>query len=146
MKWEYQLFVVLPILCFNIIPESKAFVHNIAREVDREVNHMTEYPLFYQFEVRPTARNSEVEMLAGALATVLVFAETEEVGRARGARFIARQHWEIISVKRVMRMCSRHVSDLQPHFRELYRQAEQYGIAARFDGWARHGFHGRGIS
>jgi len=104
---------------------------------------MTEYPLFYQFEVRPTAGNSEVEVLAGAIATVLVFADTEEVGRARGTRYIARQHWEIVAVKRVMRLCARHVADLQPHFRTLYRQAEQFGIAARFDGWARHGCHGR---
>jgi hypothetical protein len=106
-----------------------------------EVYDMTVYPLFYQYEVRPTARNSQVEVLAGAIATVLVFAETEEVGRARGSRFIARQHWEIIAVKRVLRLCSRHVADLQPHFLALYRQAEQFGIAARFDGWARHGFH-----
>lgn len=104
---------------------------------------MTVYPLFYQFEVRPTAGNSEVEALAGALATVIVFAESEEVGRARGTRFIARQDWEIIAVKRVMRLCSRHEADLQPHFRALYRQAEQFGIAARFDGWARHGYHNR---
>jgi hypothetical protein len=100
------------------------------------------YPLFYQFEVRPAAGNSQVDVLAGAIATVIVFAETEEVGRARSTRFIARQNWQIVAVKRVMRMCSRHVSDLQPHFQVLYQQAEQYGIAAQFDGWTRHGYHG----
>lgn len=101
------------------------------------------YPLFYQFEVRPVAGNSQIDVLAGAIATVMVFAETEEVGRARSTRFIARRNWQIVAVKRVMRMCSRHVADLQPHFRALYRQAEQFGIAAQFDGWKRHGCHGQ---
>ena len=104
---------------------------------------MSVYPLFYQFEVRPVAGNSQHDVLAGAIATVMVFAETEEVGRARSARFIARRNWQIVAVKRVMRMCSRHVADLQPHFRALYQQAEQFGIAAQFDGWKRHGYHGR---
>jgi hypothetical protein len=101
------------------------------------------YPLFYQFEVRPMAGNSQVGIVAGAIATVMVFADTEEIGRARSTRFIARQNWQIVAVKRVMRMCSRHVSELQPHFRTLYQQAENYGIAARFDGWTSHGSHGR---
>ena len=98
-------------------------------------------PLFYQFEVRPTAENPYVDTLAGALATVIVFAEIEEIGRARSGRYIARHHWEIVEVKRVFRMGARQIADLQPHFRTLYRQAEQFGIATRFDGWARHEHH-----
>lgn len=101
------------------------------------------YPLFYQFEVRPMAGNIQEGSVAGAIATVMVFADTEEVGRARSTRFVARQNWQIVEVKRVMRMCSRHVAELQPHFRSLYQQAEQYGIAARFDGWTGHGCHVR---
>lgn len=101
------------------------------------------YPLFYQFEVRPMAGNSQADSVAGGIATVMVFADTEEVGRARSTRFVARQNWQIVAVKRVMRMCSRHVADLQPHFRTLYQQAEQYGIAARFDCWTGHSCHVR---
>ena len=98
-------------------------------------------PLFYQFEVRPTVENPHVDTLAGALATVIVFAEIEEIGRARSSRYIARHHWEIVAVKRGFRMGVRQIADLQPHFRTLYRQAEQFGIAARFDGWTRHEHH-----
>ena len=98
-------------------------------------------PLFYQFEVRPTVGNPHFDELAGALATVIIFAEIEEIGRARSSRYIARQHWEIVEVKRVLRMGARQIANLQPHFRSLYRQAEQFGMAARFDGWEKHGCH-----
>lgn len=98
-------------------------------------------PLFYQFEVRPTAGNPYIDELAGALATVIIFAEIEEIGRARSSRYIARQHWEIVEVKRVLRMSAGQIAGLQPHFRSLYQQAEKFGIAARFDGWAKHGRH-----
>lgn len=106
-----------------------------------EIAMAIQNPLFYQFEVRPTVENPHVDTLAGALATVIVFAEIEEIGRARSSRYIARHHWEIVEVKRGFRMGVRQITDLQPHFRALYRQAEQFGIAARFDGWTRHEHH-----
>lgn len=109
---------------------------------DERVEIANVYPLFYQFEVRPTARNHQFHDLAGAIATVIVFAETDELGRARSSRHIARQHWQIVEAKRVFRMCAKQITNLQPHFRALYRQAEQFGIAVQFDGWTKHGRHG----
>jgi len=103
---------------------------------------MSESPLFCQFHVKPTAQNSLVEELAGAIATVMVFADTEEIGRARSSRYIARQHWEIVEVKRVLRMCPKQIANLQKNFHVLYQKAEQFGIAAQFDGWPRHDRHG----
>lgn len=41
---------------------------------------MSTYPLFYQFEVRPTVENSQAGDLAGAIATVMVFADFETKG------------------------------------------------------------------
>lgn len=102
---------------------------------------MSGYPLFYQFQVKPTVKNSQVAELAGAIATVMVFAESEEVGRARSSRYIARHHWEIVEMKRVLRMCPKQLANLQIHFRRLYQRAEQFGIAAQFDGWPIHGRH-----
>lgn len=102
---------------------------------------MSIYPLFYQFEVRPTPLNSQSRDLAGAIATVMVFADTEEIGRARSSRYIARQHWEIVEVKRVLRMNSEQLANLQSHFSSLYQRAQQFGIAAQFDGWAGHRCH-----
>ena len=99
------------------------------------------FPLFYQFEVHPTSQNKQVEDVAGAIATVIVFADSEEVGRARSSRYIARQHWEIVEIKRVLRMCPHQLANLQSHFVALYQKAEQFGIAAQFDGWARHARH-----
>ena len=102
---------------------------------------VTIYPLFYQFEVQPTTQNNQVQELAGAIATVMVFADTEEVGRARSSRYIARQHWKIVQFKRVLRMSPKQLANLQSHFHSLYQKAEKFGIAAQFDGWTRHGRH-----
>ena len=102
---------------------------------------MSESPLFYQFHVKPTAQNSQVDELAGAIATVIVFADTEELGRARSSRYIARQHWEIVEVKRVIRICPKQIANLQKSFQLLFQKAEQFGIAAQFDGWLRHDRH-----
>jgi hypothetical protein len=101
------------------------------------------FPLFYQFEVRPTSRNNQVQDLAGAIATVMVFADSEEVGRARSSRYIALNHWEILEIKRIIRMSPSQLANLQSHFVHLYQKAEQFGIAAQFDGWVRHGRHAK---
>jgi hypothetical protein len=110
-------------------------------QIPERLTMMSENPLFYQFHVKPTAQNSQFESLAGAIATVMVFAETEEIGRARSSRHIAIQNWEIVEIKRVLRMCPKQIAHLQTHFRTLYLKAEQFGIAAQFDGWPRHCRH-----
>ncbi len=102
---------------------------------------VTSCPLFYQFEVQPTDQNSQAQDLAGAIATVMVFADIEEIGRARSSRYIARHHWRIVATKRVLRMCPGQLANLQAHFCSLYKRAEQFGIAAQFDGWSKHGCH-----
>lgn len=92
-------------------------------------------PFFFQYEVRPNMKNSAHESLAGAIATVIVFAETDELARARAARYVGRNNWEIIEVKRNMLILPYHVKSLDGVLRSVYQKAEQTGIAATFDGW-----------
>jgi hypothetical protein len=95
-------------------------------------------PLFYQYRVRPTQANELKGKLAGAIATVILFAESDDMGRARSGRFIARNHWEIEKVMRVMAMCPQHIANFAPTLKKVYLRAERFGIAASFDGWSKH--------
>lgn len=95
----------------------------------------TVYPYFFQYEVRPNIRNEAHETLAGAIATVIVFAETAELGRARAGRYVGRNNWEIREVKRGMLIQRHHVEHMDGVLKSVYLQAEQTGIAATFDGW-----------
>lgn len=95
-------------------------------------------PLFYQFKVRPTTDNELKDSLSGAIATVMVFADSDEVGRCRSGRFIARNNWEIEDFMRVMAVCPQQLERFDAAFKKVYRQAELYGIAACFDGWKKH--------
>lgn len=92
-------------------------------------------PYFLQYEVRPNPRNSAEATLAGAIATVIVFAETVELAKARASRHVGRNNWEIIEVKRVMLILRHHVENLDGVLKALYLKAEQTGLAAVFDGW-----------
>lgn len=95
-------------------------------------------PFYFQYEVRPNSRNSAHEFLAGAMATVILFAETDELARARAGRHVGRNNWEIVEVKREMRILRHHVENMDGVLKSLYRKAEQTGIAASFDGWKKH--------
>ncbi|MFW2366846.1 MAG: hypothetical protein ACN4GW_10545 [Desulforhopalus sp.] len=95
-------------------------------------------PLLYQFKVRPTTANEFKDSLSGAIATVMVFADSDEVGRCRSGRFIARNHWEIEEFMRVMAVCPQRLELFDAAFRKVYRKAEHFGIAACFDGWKKH--------
>jgi len=93
------------------------------------------YPYFFQYEVRPDDQNSGYETLAGAIATIMVFAETDELARARASRHVGRNNWRIIEVKREMRILRHHVENMEGVLKSVYQQAERAGIAAAFDGW-----------
>lgn len=93
------------------------------------------YPIWYQYEVRPTEKNPEKELWSGGLANLIVFASSDEDGRAKCGRHIAFHHWEIISLKRASAITEEHLGALEKVFETLYRQAELSGIAVRFDGW-----------
>ena len=95
-------------------------------------------PFFYQYRVRPTQANKLKGKLAGAIATVIVFADSDAVGRARSSRFIASNHWEIEKLIRVMAMCPHHIAIFDSALKKAYLRAEQFGIAACFDGWLKH--------
>ncbi len=95
----------------------------------------TVVPFFFQYEVRPTKDNSENAILAGAIATVIVFAETDELARARAGRHVGRNNWEIIEVKRGMRIYPHHVEHMDGVLKSVYQKADLTGIAATFDGW-----------
>lgn len=93
------------------------------------------YPIWYQYEVRPTEKNPEKECWSGALANLIVFASSDEDGRAKCGRHIAFHHWEITSLKRASAIREEHLVSLEKVFERLYQQAELDGIAVRFDGW-----------
>lgn len=95
---------------------------------------VTVFPFYLQYEVRPTSTNTSVSY-RGAIATVIVFAENHELARARAARHIARQHYEITEVKRAMLIRLNQVAQLDGVLKTVYLQAEQMGIAAAIDGW-----------
>jgi hypothetical protein len=90
---------------------------------------------FFQYEVRPTSKNTEYAILAGALATVMVFAESHELAKARAGRCIGRSSWEILEVKRAMLIQPHHVKNMDGVLKSVYLKAEQEGIAVTFDGW-----------
>ncbi len=90
---------------------------------------------FLQYEVRPTSKNTEYATFAGVLATVMVFAESQELARARAGRHLGRSNWEILEVKRVMLIQPHHVKNMDGVLKSVYLKAEQEGIAATFDGW-----------
>lgn len=99
---------------------------------------MLQSPVLYQFKVRPTTANALKDSLSGAIATVMVFTDSDEVGRCRSGRFITSNHWEIDEFMRVMAVCPKRLERFDETFKKVYRQAEQYGIAACFDGWKKH--------
>jgi hypothetical protein len=88
--------------------------------------------------VRPTSANKLRDSLCGAIATVIVFADSDELGRCRSGRFIIRNHWKIEECMRVMAVCPLQLERFDAALRKIYRQAELYGIAACFDGWQKH--------
>lgn len=96
------------------------------------------YPFYFQYEVRPSKQNPEYGLLAGAIATVIVFAENSELGQARASRIIGRSQYRICEIKRSMVVQSHHLDHMEGGLKSLYREAEQKGIAAIFDGWRKH--------
>ncbi len=93
------------------------------------------YPIWYQYEVQPTAANKEKGRWHGGLANLIVFAYSDQDGRAKCGRHIARCHWEITRLTRAFPVREENLEHLEPVFQELYREAELSGIAVRFDGW-----------
>lgn len=94
------------------------------------------YALFYQYRVLPSLSNELHGKISGALATVIVFADSDEVGRSRCSRFIAKQNWQIEQFVKVMFMGDRQVENLGGELSKLYKKAEKFGIAACFDSWS----------
>jgi hypothetical protein len=97
-----------------------------------------QHPFLFQYKVCPGDSNKESASLAGAIATVMVFAESGTLGRCRSVRFIARHQWEIVTFMRAMIICPRQIENFDAALKKVYRQAELFGIAASFDGWKKH--------
>lgn len=93
------------------------------------------YPIWYQYEVKPTDQNAEKDCWSGGLANLIVFAYSDEDGRAKCGRHIASCHWEVTSLKRAFPVRAENLPNMEPVFKELYREAELSGISVRFDGW-----------
>ena len=93
------------------------------------------YPFYFQYDVQPARDNPEYETLAGAIATVIVFAENGEIARARAGRTVSRHRYRIQQVKRSMVVQPHQVEHMEGVMRSLYTEAEQRGIGVVFDGW-----------
>jgi len=96
------------------------------------------YSLIYQYKVKPLPQNEQFSEFAGAIATVVVFTETDDQGKARSREFLEMNHWEITEPLRVMFVCPEQIKNLDSGLKKVYRQAELYGIAASYDGWSHH--------
>lgn len=94
------------------------------------------YALFYQYRVLPSKSNELYGKISGAMATLVVFADTDDVGRARCGRFIARHHWHIKQFIRVMFMGPQQIKNLNADLSKVYKRAEKFGIAVCFDSWS----------
>lgn len=93
------------------------------------------YPYYFQYDVQPTADNPDYGSLAGAIATVIVFAENSELAQTRAGRTIGRSRYRIRQVKRSMVVKPHHVDHMEGVMKSLYSEAEQRGIGVVFDGW-----------
>ncbi len=92
-------------------------------------------PYFFQYAVQPSAQNPAYGNCGGAIATIIVFAENGEQGRARASRWVGHNGWQIYEVKRAMEVTSIQVAHLEGEMKRLYSKAEQRGIAALIDRW-----------
>ena len=94
------------------------------------------HALFYQYSVLPSTSNELCGKISGAMATVIVFADNDDMGRARSGRFIAKHHWRIEKFIRVMFIGPRQIENLNPELTSVYKNAEKFGIGACFDSWS----------
>lgn len=93
------------------------------------------HALFYQYRVLPSSDNKLFGKISGAMASVIVFADSDKIGRSRCTRFIAKQGWTVEEFVKVMFMGSRQVENLDLELSGVYKKAEKFGIAAYFDTW-----------
>lgn len=93
------------------------------------------YPFYFQYEVQPAPENAEFGSLAGAIATVIVFAETAELARARAGRRIGRDDYRIIEVKRSMLVRSHQVEHMDGVLKSVYELAGREGVGVVYDVW-----------
>lgn len=94
------------------------------------------HALFYQYRVLPSCDNQLFGKISGGLASVIVFADSDKIGRARSVRFIAKQQWEVKEFVKVMFMGERQVENLDLELSKVYKEAEKFGIAAYVDTWS----------
>jgi hypothetical protein len=100
-----------------------------------------QYPFLFQYKVQPSASHQDWSRLGGAIATVLVFADSGAQGRSRCVRFLTGKQYDIIEFLRAMIVCPHQVDNFDAALGKVYREAELCGIAACFDGWAKHPHH-----
>lgn len=94
------------------------------------------HALCYQYRILPAKSNELHGKISGAMATVIVFADTDEVGRARCGRFIAKHQWKITQFIRVIFMGAQQIDNLNTDLAKIYKKAEKFGIAVFFDSWS----------
>lgn len=100
-----------------------------------------QYPFLFQYKVQPAAGHSDRGKVAGAIATVMVFADSGAQGRSRSVRYLAGKHYEVVEFLRAMIVCPHQVANFDTALGKVYREAELFGISACFDGWAGHPHH-----
>lgn len=93
------------------------------------------YPFWYQYEVSLRAEHPEKGLWSGGLVNVIVFSGSDDEARAKCGPCVAGLNLEITELKRCSVIRPEQIEATGPVFKDLYKNAEQFGIAARFDGW-----------
>ncbi len=101
------------------------------------------YPFYFQYGVEPSKKNPDRERFVGGIATVIVFAESGEWGRALAGGSVARNNWNITEIMRAMVVEPHQARNLDGDLKSLYERAERQGLAVVIEGWQSSGVRHR---
>ena len=101
------------------------------------------YPFYFQYGVEPSKDNPDRGRFAGAIATVIVFADSDERGRALASRSVARNNWNITEIMRAMVVEPHQTRNLDGDLKSLYKRAERQGLAVVIESWQNSGVRHR---
>jgi len=88
---------------------------------------------FFQYHVNIGKQSSAGENKQKGLATIIVFAENQEVAVARSSRIVSAKNLEITCFVRSQVLCRQHQRMFDSVLKTLYSQAELYGVALHCD-------------
>ena len=91
------------------------------------------YAFFIQYQVSGSSSIPDYSNRPKGIATIIVFAESEQTARIRAGKMIASKKLKITDFLRIHLIQKSYVKILDTVLRSLYIQAELYGIAIHCD-------------